>query len=293
MVDVSVIIVNFNTLELAKNAIASVIKFTEHITYEIILVDNNSNEFSIKELNKKYPKLKVIELDKNLGFGSANNIGVKQAKGRYLFLLNSDAYLIDNAILKFKPILENDATIATLGGNLITPNGAPNISYGNFLTVEKVLHDYGLFRIRRKGEKGFPPTSSVCDFLEIKEVDFITGAAIFIRKSYFQKIGGFNTKFFMYFEDMDLGYQFKKNGYKNLIVPSIKIVHIGGQSGLSIENFRSKILKHARYSKYIFLQNVTNKPVAFVLYKLGYFIKFYKKLKRKAKSIFLILNCVD
>ena len=127
---VSIIMVNYNTKELTKKAIQAVFDKTEGVEYEIIVVDNDSKDGSVEELKKTFQdKIIIIESKENLGFGRGNNLGIKQAKGKYIFLLNSDTELINNAIKIFYDYMEQNEQVGICGGNLYNVNCVPEDSY--------------------------------------------------------------------------------------------------------------------------------------------------------------------
>ena len=128
--------------------------------------------------------------------------------------------------------------------------------YGNFLKKEKILNDLGIVKLDKELLEGEYATTLKCNFDKVKEVDYISGASMLIKRSVLEKLGMFNPKFFMYYEDMDLCFKFKKHGYKNFVHPSVKMVHIGGQSGYDngMLNFRGTVI--VLYSKYLFTRNI-------------------------------------
>ncbi|MGL5902335.1 MAG: glycosyltransferase, partial [Cetobacterium sp.] len=128
---VSIIIVNYNTLELSKNSIESIFEKIQNIEYEIILVDNDSQDGSKEYFSKEYYKsrIKLIQSEKNLGFGKANNLGINIAKGKYVFLLNSDTLLINNVIKILFDFMEKNKSVGLAGANLYNENKEPAHSY--------------------------------------------------------------------------------------------------------------------------------------------------------------------
>ena len=128
--DVSIIIVNYNTADLIVDCIESINRYTKDISFEIIVVDNNSSDKSCSVLEEKFNNIILIKSKDNLGFGRANNLGALTAKGKYLLLLNSDILLIDNSIKKFFDFMEEQPNeVAACGGNLYYPDMRPNFSY--------------------------------------------------------------------------------------------------------------------------------------------------------------------
>lgn len=282
---ISFIIINYNTDVLTLQAVASILRYAKDIAFEIIVVDNNSKETRLGKDLASYPNTTFYALETNLGFGKANNYGYSKSKGQYIFLLNSDSYLINaNTVSSFIDYLENNNEVGCVGGNLVTANGEPNISYGNFLSVEKTLHDYGI----KKADKDYfntnLATSRQCTFTEPTSVDYLTAAAMMIKRELIEKLGLFDARYFMYFEDMDLCFRYNKKGYTSVVLPYIKIVHIGGQSGLNVSQNNVFLNQEIQRSKYLFLQNVTNRPTAYALFQLGRIISILSRIKRKLKG---------
>lgn len=219
--DVSIIIVTYNTASITKQCIDSVIDKTKDVSYEIILVDNASID-NTKELFSKYDRIKYIESRENVGFGRANNIGIGLAQGNYVFLLNSDTILLNNTVKRFYDIMESlPANVACVGTILLDCNQEPAFSYGDFLYITNLLHKF----------------QNKCINLENNfEVPVVLGADMFVRKSVFDNVGLFDPAFFMYHEENDLQRRFVVNGYKNMIVSGPKIIHLEGQSSNSNVN---------------------------------------------------------
>lgn len=258
--DISVIIINYNTCELTLQSIKSVIKHTLGVVYEIILVDNNSTDSSVVHIKKLFPHVLVIENKVNIGFGRANNVGIAMAKGKFCFLLNSDAYLISNAILNFYQFLTktgNENIFAT-GCQLVYENLEPNISaarfpcYQNFIEGSFWRHFYKKEFFKNK------PDQSSYETLKPIPVDYVSGANLFIRKNIFNSAGGFRKEFFMYFEETELIFRIKKQNPKLEIyfLPNTKIVHIGqGSNFNSKKSIRFKLMYLKSRAYYFRFQN--------------------------------------
>ena len=163
---VSIIIVNYNTKELIKNCINSIYKYTQDIQYEIIVSDNGSTDGSIEMLKSEFPNVILIENNANLGFGTANNRGLKIAKGKYIFYLNSDTVLLNNAVKIFYDYWENSSdkeNIGALGCNLLDENFNIIHSFENFINAKKLLKDLTLdfLHILRLSIFFFLPSTSI------------------------------------------------------------------------------------------------------------------------------------
>ncbi len=225
--DVSVVIVNYNTKDLLINCINSVIEKTKNIDYEIIVSDNNSGDNSVEALKNKFPAIKILALNENIGFGRANNEGIKQAKGKYIFCLNPDTLLVNNAVKILFDFMETHPQTGAAGGNLYDKNMKPIYSFGygddiiSLLfrkTILKWTHR-PIFRRIKDYEKNR-------DKSKVQEVNNITGADLMLRKSVLDEVGVFNEKFFMYFEETELETRIRRAGYKIFFVPDSKIIHL-------------------------------------------------------------------
>lgn len=237
--DVSIIIVNYNTKNLLKQCLDSIYNKTRDITFEIIVSDNGSRDGSIEMLKTEYPKVILIENNENLGFGTANNRGLEVSKGKYIFYLNSDTILKNNAVKIFYDYFEeNDKkeTPGALGCNLLDNDGNINSSYSTFPDINKNISDlihanYGLSKllIKKIFGKALPDTSRKKQNYERKtgEVDFIVGADLFLKNDNYAK---FDENIFLYYEEVDLQYQLYKAEKKMYLIDGPQIIHLEGQS---------------------------------------------------------------
>lgn len=250
--DVSVIIVNYNTKELTRNCLKSIYEHTYDIDFEVIVSDNGSIDGSIEMIKNEFPQVILIENNANLGFGAANNRGLKSAKGKYVFYLNSDTILLNNAVKMFFDYWENSPekeTIGALGGCLLNKNletmhsGAPFPTYITFCKnqlkrlifhiIKSFLFFIKLFFLYEKKRREIP----VSVFVKIGETSgYITGADLFILNNVYAL---FDENFFMYCEETDLELQLKKKGMKRIIIdgPRIQHFHETAFLGTSITNF--------------------------------------------------------
>ena len=281
---VSIIIVNYNTKELTKKAIQSVFDKTEGVEYEIILVDNDSKDGSVEELRKTFQdKITIIESKENLGFGRANNLGIKQSVGKYVFLLNSDTELINDTIKIFYDYMEQNDNVGVCGGNLYNVNYVPEDSY--IMSRDTLLS----FFYWRYLELFFNVLAKItkkvrnCRFNysdKVKEVGFISGADMFIRKTALEKSGLFDDNIFMYAEDTDLNFRIRNCGYSIISVPQAKIFHYTSKSSSNEIKKYSKLLTGTYYVYFKYFGKKT------------YFIYLDIKLTmlRKALTSILLFN---
>ncbi|XYS42290.1 glycosyltransferase family 2 protein [Acinetobacter baumannii] len=227
--DVSIIIVNYNTYNLVLQCIESVIKNTKKISYEIIVVDNNSPNREIEKLNEIYPNVKLVLNTKNSGFGIANNIGNKYANGKFLFLLNSDTIVLDNSIYTLYKFMVENPCVGASGGNLCDINLKPATSFTRFMP--SFLSDIDYLFLNMFSKIIYRNNLYYCySETPIKINGNISGADLMIVKQVFDELGGFDENFFMYYEETDLLFRLRKRKYQTFIVPESKIIHLEGAS---------------------------------------------------------------
>jgi GT2 family glycosyltransferase len=237
--DVSVIIVNYNTIGVLVPAIKSIFEQTKDISYELIVVDNNSADNSESIILKEFGKNVIyMALSENIGFGRANNKAAAIAKGKYLFFLNPDTLLLNNSIKTFFDFMELHPEAGICGGNLFDNNLQPMHSYMPLLpgvrTELNTLFGYLPFKLIWGRIYDFNTTTN------IREVGYVTGADFFIRKELFEKQNGFDPEFFMYYEETELTHRIKKDGYLVYNLPLAKIIHLEGRSIVSDINRQKK-----------------------------------------------------
>lgn len=230
--DLSVIIVSYNTKDLLKQTIESVIQTTSNITYEIIVSDNDSKDGSIDMVKDQFPEVLLIENKANLGFSKGNNVAIERAKGRYILLLNSDTVVKENCLEQCVRYMDSNKNIGALGCKVILISGElDHACKRGFPTPEASLY-YML-----KLHKLFPGNKKLGTYCaahvgndEIAEVDALMGAFMMLPKAVIDQIGMLDEEFFMYGEDLDWCYRIKEAGYKVVYYPKAQIVHYKGAS---------------------------------------------------------------
>lgn len=242
--DVSIIIVNYKTLALILNCINSIIKYCEGINYEIIVVDNNSSDDFEKRISEMFgDSIICIPLSENIGFGQANNEGLKRAKGRNVLFLNPDTLLLNNAVKVLSDFLDTHPSVACCGGNLYDEKLEPMHSYSMLLPSlcwEFNLLSNGILEKIRWGKNAqFNHTMSP------RKVGYICGADMMVKRDVLNQMNGFSKYFFLYYEDTELSYRINQAGYKIASVPSARIQHLEGKSmgGKSFNPARIKYIE--------------------------------------------------
>ena len=218
---VSIIIVNYNGKELLQKCLDSLLK-VNYDNFEIILVDNNSTDGSVEFITKNYPSLIIIKLDSNKGFAEPNNVAAKISKGKYLLFLNNDTVVTPNFISEMVKVMETDKKIAICQSLLLKPDGSVDSS-GDFIDHLGVVYN------------------SKTKIDEIREVSSARGASMLVRSDIFKKLDGFDQKFFVTFEDVDLCWRSWILGYRVLIIPTSIVYHEGG---ITIKKIKSEIAFH-------------------------------------------------
>lgn len=234
--NLSIIIVSFNTKDLISKCLSSLNKHITGIHYEVIVVDNNSADGSVELLEKEFSHLRLIKNNNNLGFAKANNQGISASKGKFVLLLNSDTELYDESIKKVIPFLEGNQNIGILGPNLINMDGSVQLfSCGYFPTLLRVFTQF--FGISRMF-KTFKCFKGINKYALNKSeyVDWVSGAAMFIRRDLIDKIGMLDERFFMYLEDLEFCLRAKKAGADVFFKDDVYIKHVGMGSSRGREN---------------------------------------------------------
>ena len=211
-VELSIIIVNYQSADYLKKCIASIFDKTRDISFEIIVVNNS------REAIDKVADIKIVDAEEDLGFGKGQNLGAKNAKGEILWLLNADTEILSrNTQGIVKEVKEN----GVVGPRLLNEdNSMQSWSAGVEPTVWDLI----------RNNLGYPASQKVWESSKKREADWVSGASLFIRKELFDKLGGFDENFFMYFEDIDLCRRIREAGYRVIYFPEFSVRHFGGKS---------------------------------------------------------------
>jgi GT2 family glycosyltransferase len=225
----SIITINFNTQKLLEACLRSVKQNLNLSDYEVIVIDNASDKFNESPIKKIFPHAKIIRSKENLGFGRANNLAAKQAKGEYIWFLNSDTELPkNNKVEKLIEFLDNNTNYAAVSPLVVDNTGKPQAyQYGYFPKVWRmVLEKFSFSRSWKFVSADNLP-------LESRNIDWVSGAAMLVRKTMFNAVGGFAKEYFLYYEDVDLCKKFNANRYKIRFIKDAKVIHYEGASSSS------------------------------------------------------------
>lgn len=229
-IDVSVVLVSYNTETLTKDCLNSLYKKTQGLNFDVYVVDNASKDNTCEMIKRDFPQVKLIENKENKGFGAANNQAIKESTAKYVFLLNTDTILINNAMKILYDFMESDSKIGACGGNMYNKDNKHVHAYGHFKTFKrKFVKTFKLGWLFKKEHELNEDKGENIENTQ-KEVDIIVGANLFLRKSVLDEVGIFDEDFFLYDEETELQYRIKKAGYKIIINPDSKIYHLEGKS---------------------------------------------------------------
>jgi N-acetylglucosaminyl-diphospho-decaprenol L-rhamnosyltransferase len=233
--DVSVVVVTFNSMPWLERCLDSV------GGHDTIVVDHGSTDGTVELVRERFPDVRVIEQE-NRGMGAGNNAGMRAARGRYCLLLNSDAWVVDDAIERLVAFADEHPEAAVVGPRLRNPDGSLQRSVRGDPTLWRVATEYLFLRKLAPGSRllnafyggGFDHEST-------HEVESLHGAALLVRREAADAVGLFDESFFMFSEETDWLYRFRQAGWKVLFHPNAEVVHVGGASHggrLYVENLR-------------------------------------------------------
>jgi len=231
MIDVSVIIVAYNTRQLVYNCLKSIYDQTRDITFEVIYVDNASKDGTVEMVASEFPRVRIIKNNENKGFIIANNHGIEISKGRYLLLLNSDTIVLDNAIAKTTWFADAHPEAAVVGCKVLNPDRTLQrtcFMYPSALNM--FLSATYLYKIFPRSRFFGRELMTWWDLNDVREVETICGCFSLIRRKAIEQVGLMDKRYFFYGDDPDWCYRFKKHGWRVIFTPEAQIIHYGGQS---------------------------------------------------------------
>lgn len=277
MIDISLIIVNWNTRNLLLDCLESIYKETIKVTFEIILVDNGSTDDSVIAVKDRFPDVLVIENRENIGYAKANNQGLKCAKGRYCAIVNTDIIILDKAIEKLVEYFDSDENVGAAGP--LTVNEFGNIKenfryfprfWNQFVEtffLDKIFGRFEFFHGRNVPKKYYEQT---------RKVENLSGCFFMIRREALEEVGLLDERFFIYGEDIDWSKRIWKTGWEIHFYPEARVIHLGGKSSIA-SPVRFQLEMEKSYFQYI------KKHSSFPTYIL------YKLMRIVQHCIFLIL----
>lgn len=260
--EVSIIIVNYHSDELLREAIISIREKTVGVKYEILVVDSDPCGYTEAMLESIAGDISIryIPMAENRGFGAANNEGFRFARGKYLFCLNPDTLLVNNAVRILADYIDNHPECGACGGNLFHKDMSPALSFRRILPGPfwEISEKY-----RRHPERLlYGRNTKFNHSCRPLNVGYITGADLMLRKSLIDKIGGFDPDFFMYFEETDLCSRIHNAGFTVMSVPQAKIIHLEGQT-IGTQALNRRKLEYYEQSRVLYYnKNLTPEKAA-------------------------------
>ena len=245
MIDISVIIVNWNTKALLLDCVASLYQATRESSLEIIVVDNASTDGSIDALRNSFPQVQIIMNEDNLGFAKANNIGIKKAQGRYVCLVNSDVKALEGVLDKMRLYMESHPEIGAL---------APKTFFGD-MQIQKNCREFPTLRNIFCQEfflnTLFPTVTFFrgrdmdrYDYKAVMEIEVLSGCFLMVRREVIAQVGTLDERFFFYSEDVDWCKRIHDAGWKLVHYPGAEAIHFGyGSSSSAPIRFQIEMLK--------------------------------------------------
>ena len=290
MINVSIIIVNYRVKKEILKCVDSIYKSNPSLRFEIIVVDNDEEETIGGLLKKRFPKVKYIKSSSNIGYGAGCNLGAKYAKGKYLFFLNPDTEVLSGTLDNLCDFIISKKNIGAVSPILLNDRGVPHFVQGSqHHTILNSIFSLSFIH------KVFPNNPIARKFFlldwdkkDIKRVDVVPGTALMVKKNIFDKIGGFDEKFFLFFEEADLSKRINALGLKNYIIPQAKIIHLGGESTKKRDDIKELFDKSKFYyfKKWhgimpaLIVQGLTslskNHLLLTVILAVGFFLRIFK-----------------
>ncbi|MHC4543146.1 MAG: glycosyltransferase family 2 protein [Planctomycetota bacterium] len=265
--DVSIVIVGWNTREMLRNCVTSVYAQTSNVQFEVIVIDNASLDGSVEMIRSEFPDVILVANDTNRGFAAASNQGIIQAKGRYILLLNSDTVICDAAIEKTIAYADDHTDVAVVGCQVYGKQEIPQITCFRFPSVLNLsLETFALSRIFKKNR--FFGREHMRWWLRDTErqVDVVAGVFMLIRREAVDKVGLMDEEYFFLYEETDWCYRFSKAGWKIMFWPGAKIIHVGGGKQ-SRKQANLKMMVQSQKSMLIFFKKHYN-LIAYLLARL-------------------------
>lgn len=241
--DVSIVIVNWNTRQLLLDCLGSIYDTVKEISFEVFLVDNASTDGSVEAVRALYPQVKVIQNEKNLGFAAANNKALRVMEGDFALLLNTDTILTPGALGRLHSFLVANPKAGMCCGQLLNADGSKQNSVANFPSLLSLLCNETLLRILLP--KKYP--SKRQEYRKPIEVDSCIGACLMVRKTAMSEVGLLDERYFFFMEETDWALAMHRAGWTSWLVPDAKIYHLQGKSaGDNVE--ARKMFYRSRYN---------------------------------------------
>jgi len=275
--ELSIIVVSYNTRDLTLDCLRSVYRETANVDFELILIDNASEDGSAAAIRDEFPDVRLFPLKENLGFAGANNMAAQYAHGEYMLLLNPDTVVLDHAIDRIMDFARNNSFAGIWGGRTVFADGSLNATscWGKITPWSLFCRSTGISSLFSRTE--FLNPEEYGGWLRDSEraVDIVTGCFLLIRKEDWERLGGFDLEFYMYGEEADLCLRARTIGHRPMITPTATIIHYGGAS----DTVRPRRIHNVLAARAKLIRKHVSpvlRPVALLMFIIWPFMKFLK-----------------
>ena len=253
--DITISIASYNTRELLRACLDSLLALRDEVSLQIIVADNGSQDGTIEMLQIEYSNnVTVLETGGNLGYGRANNAAFEIARGRYFVALNSDTTMPRGTLKTLLNFMDAHPEVGAVGAQLLNTDGTNQTSHGCDMTWRGLLEEqFGVQKLRGKLAKSSTRSEAIeiaAENNEPFEVEQICGACQFVRREVWLQVGGYDAMYFMYHEDVDLNVRIRKAGWKCFFVPQARVFHHLGASSERSWRSRARMVSALNKSRY-------------------------------------------
>ena len=280
---ISIIIVNYNTSHLTYECVQSIFKYEAKNTLEIVIVDNASQKIDYDNLLTMFlnvSNVKIVRSKINLGFGGGNMLGMQHATGNFYAFINSDVLFVESVFENLVSFANNKNDFGVAGIQIFDAENKKSISYRYFEGVRYKLLGRKFLEFTKKQKLSTKENTK-----EPFTVDFVIGSFMFFKKKTFNSIGGFDTNIFLYYEETDVCYRLKKNGFRTYFLPNLKYIHLEGKS--ANRNFD---LKFEHWISYFYVTRKNFGLLKYFIIKYYLLITYLFKAPFKSKNYFVFKN---
>jgi N-acetylglucosaminyl-diphospho-decaprenol L-rhamnosyltransferase len=270
MIILSIIIVNYNGIVFLEECLNSILQFVDFGVYEVIIIDNSSTDNSVSLIKNKFPSFNLICSPVNLGFGKANNLAVKHSHGEHLLFLNTDTILSESTPKILSDYLHQHQDIGAVSPRITFKDGSYQLSCGKLPNLAIEFIDKIRYGLDQRWHHVFGGLYNK-QYSTVKEMGWLTGACLMMRRDVFEQLGGFDEAFFMYFEDKDICKRVYEAGWKVVYYPETSLIHLLGGSSSSVQK---SVNTYYRDSQLYYYQKHLGKFQTAIL-------KFYLRLSGK------------
>jgi GT2 family glycosyltransferase len=275
--DLSILIVNYNTRELTLNCLRSVLESDTSYEFEVIVIDNSSKDDSVAQIQRHFPQVQLIANDRNVGFAKANNQGINIAKGRYILLLNSDTIVQKDTLETMLRFMDEHPQVGAGGCKVVLPDGSLDkaCKRGFPTPSASFYYAFGIAKLFPSHPRFNQYQLSHLDPDDEYPVDCLVGAFMLVRREAIEQVGLLDEEFFMYGEDIDWCYRMKQAGWQIYYYPRTQIIHYKGASSrrkpfkIIYEFHRAMILFHRKHYRHKYSRLVNGLVYSGVAVKFG------------------------